>query len=236
MALTTFRGYVVSLRDHATFDRIVKFLDERGAVVAAFAPGVRKITSKNGRHLAVGNLNETEMYGSRFPGAALGRLKRTVALVPAPWEFNEYAAFALLNEYAERQTRPSRALYGFYGDLCAQIAAKRPREAPLLMATCAFVARDGGLPAASARCADCGAESPDAVDRADGAWRCGDCGRRAGGDPYPMRPELVGALRAVLRGRRVPEPVPAAGFTALVRFFRWLFSEHLGMSFKSLEA
>lgn len=235
MALITVRGYVVALRDFSTFDQVVTFLDEQGRILRVLARGVRKITSKNGRHLVVGNFNESEIFASRFLDQTLSKLKKTVALVPVPWAFHDYAAFALLNEYASLQTTNNRALFNYYQGLCDQLKTAQFRDVALLMTALVFITRTEGLLTARIKCSDCATTDDIAVDRNDGAWRCKACLVVANGDRYPMTKADVTVLRAIFNHERITKPVSQATVIALVRFFRWLFATHLGMHFNSLQ-
>lgn len=83
MALTISNCYIIKLTDYMLFDQVVSFLTENGQRHHVLALGVKKIMSKNGRNLQVGNYNQIEFFQAREQGK-VGKLKKTVVINPIP--------------------------------------------------------------------------------------------------------------------------------------------------------
>ena len=80
MAEKIIRGYIAKIADYNVFDSIVTIVSDDDQILGCFAPGTKKILSKNARHLIVGNYNENTLFLAR-PNK-LSKLKKTVCIKP----------------------------------------------------------------------------------------------------------------------------------------------------------
>ena len=62
MAEIITRGYLVARQDYDIFDEILTFINEYGNRFIMFAPGTKRITSKNARALFFGNFLEIQFF------------------------------------------------------------------------------------------------------------------------------------------------------------------------------
>ena len=79
MAESIFKGYLINKVDYLLNDEIVTFITEDGAKLPCLSMGSRKISSKNGRNLFLGNYCEFEIFLARN-AAKMSRLKKCQAI------------------------------------------------------------------------------------------------------------------------------------------------------------
>lgn len=82
MSESIIKGYVVNRIDYQQNDEIITILDENGNRIPVISLGSRKITSKNGRNLFLGNYCEFEIFMARVDNK-VSRLKKCNAIVQA---------------------------------------------------------------------------------------------------------------------------------------------------------
>lgn len=80
MSESIIKGYVVNRIDYQQNDEIITILDENGNRIPVISLGSRKITSKNGRNLFLGNYCEFEIFMARIANK-VSRLKKCNAIV-----------------------------------------------------------------------------------------------------------------------------------------------------------
>lgn len=97
MSESIIKGYVVNRIDYQQNDEIITILDENGNRIPVISLGSRKITSKNGRNLFLGNYCEFEIFMARFANK-VSRLKKCNAIVQADWRIANIESFNLLCE------------------------------------------------------------------------------------------------------------------------------------------
>ena len=79
MAEIITRGYLVARQDYDIFDEILTFINEYGNRFIMFAPGTKRITSKNARALFFGNFLEIQFFYARND-TKLSKLKKVISL------------------------------------------------------------------------------------------------------------------------------------------------------------
>ena len=82
MAETILKGYLISKTNYQDNDEIITFVDESGLKYPCLSLGSRKIESKNGRNLFLGNLCEFEIVMSRSE-EKVSKLKKAKVIAPA---------------------------------------------------------------------------------------------------------------------------------------------------------
>lgn len=79
MAAQIVKGYIVKRMDYQLNDEIITILAENGQLISCISLGSRKIISKNGRNLFLGNFCEFEIFIARTENK-LSRLKKCNAI------------------------------------------------------------------------------------------------------------------------------------------------------------
>ncbi len=97
MGLTIKKGYLIKQQDYELFDEILTFICGDGKRYHIYAPGVRKITSKNSRSLFYGNYLEFEFFASRFD-QKLSKLKKVTTLSNVSFAVSHHPSLDLISE------------------------------------------------------------------------------------------------------------------------------------------
>ncbi|MCV3754180.1 DNA repair protein RecO [Ureaplasma zalophigenitalium] len=114
------RGYLVKKTDFNYFDEILTFLNEYGNLFTMYAPGVKRITSKNSRSLFFGNYLEFEFFHSTTPNK-LGKLKKVVALHRIDYTYENHFALLVLNYLISSLRETNQQTFNFYQEILAWI-------------------------------------------------------------------------------------------------------------------
>lgn len=91
------KGYLLNQSDFEIFDEIITFINEHGNIFSCIALGVKKIKSKNARHLKMGSLLEFNFFMSRS-FEKIGKLKKVVSLDESTFNFSTNHALLILNQ------------------------------------------------------------------------------------------------------------------------------------------
>ena len=62
MSESVIKGYLIAKQDYRDSDEVITFIDENGVKYSCLSLGSRKIESKNGRNLFLGNFCEFEIF------------------------------------------------------------------------------------------------------------------------------------------------------------------------------
>ncbi len=111
MAEIITRGYLIDIKEYATFDHIITFINEYGNKFTCISLGSRKIASKNRNSIQLGNLNEFEFFLARDENK-ISKLKRSVLLEQSIWP-NHNLPFYLLNDVVNK-LEPNIKVFEFY--------------------------------------------------------------------------------------------------------------------------
>lgn len=88
--------YLIAKFNYDIFDEIVIFLTDEGKKISCFSKGSRRIASKNGMNLIIGNFLELEYFESRFNNK-LNRLKKVNSIRNIDYSISNSSLFNLLN-------------------------------------------------------------------------------------------------------------------------------------------
>lgn len=113
MSLLIKKGYLISRRDYDLFDEVLTFISYDGNRYTIFAPGVRKITSKNSRSLFYGNYLEFEFFQSRFQNK-MSKLKKVVTLSSIGYELSNHPSLDLVSEIITNIVEYNHEYFEFY--------------------------------------------------------------------------------------------------------------------------
>ena len=97
MSAQIIKGYIVKRINYQLNDEIITILNENGQLISFISLGSRKITSKNGRNLFLGNYCEFEIFIARIENK-LSRLKKCYAITQVDWRLANIEPFNLLCE------------------------------------------------------------------------------------------------------------------------------------------
>lgn len=113
--------YLVAKYNYDVFDEIVIFLTEDGKKLACYSSGSRKISSKNGMNLIIGNFLELEYFESRTN--KLNKLKKVNSIRNIDYSISNNELFKLLNiMYAKIDwSEPNIEFYNLYQEALALI-------------------------------------------------------------------------------------------------------------------
>ncbi len=110
------KGYIVKKNNYQLNDEIVTILDENGWLISFISLGSRKITSKNGRNLFLGNYCECEIFMSRTENK-LSRLKKCHAIKQKDWRLSNIEPFNLLCECINKTNTNGKINFIFWTKL-----------------------------------------------------------------------------------------------------------------------
>ncbi len=95
------KGYLIDKQDYQDFDEIITFINEYGIKFTAFSAGSRKINSKNGRNLNIGNLLEFQFFHASAPDK-LSRLKKVTTTTYLEEHLKLSYSLHILNDYYKK--------------------------------------------------------------------------------------------------------------------------------------
>lgn len=113
MSETILNGYLINKSNYQVFDEIITFITPDNERISCISLGSRKIESKNGRNLFLGNFNEFQIFRSRA-NDKLSKLKKTVCLSQLNFKVQNNSAFLLLNECVNLAPPHTLNLFNFY--------------------------------------------------------------------------------------------------------------------------
>jgi len=106
------KGYLIDKHDFQTFDEIITFINEFGNKFVCIAQGTRKIESKNGRNLLLGNYCEFQFFLARNEDK-VSKLMKANAITRVEWPIYRQS-FVTLNALANQLIYPDTKNYKFY--------------------------------------------------------------------------------------------------------------------------
>lgn len=115
MAEIITKGYLIAKQDFETFDEIITFINDFGNKFVALAKGTRKIESKNGRNLQLGNYCEFQFFLARDINK-VSRLVKANVIRSIEWP-NYRQSLITLNSLANQLIYPNKKNYEFYDSL-----------------------------------------------------------------------------------------------------------------------
>lgn len=120
MAAQIVKGYIVKRVDYQLNDEIITILAENGQLISCISLGSRKIISKNGRNLFLGNFCEFEIFMARTENK-LSRLKKCNAINQVNWQLANFESFNLLCECINKTNTTGKINYIFWTKLMQMI-------------------------------------------------------------------------------------------------------------------
>lgn len=113
MAETILNGYLINKSNFQVFDEIITFITQNNIKISCISLGSRKIESKNGRNLFLGNFNEFQIFQSRS-NDKLSKLKKTITLKQIDFNLQTNSSFILLNECVNLISPNTNNIFSFY--------------------------------------------------------------------------------------------------------------------------
>lgn len=111
MSGNIYEGYVINKVNYGDYDEIITFVT-KSKIIVCLSKGSRKILSKNGRNLFIGNLCEFEIFESRS-NEKMSRLKKASTIKAFNWDnhpLDSYQTIILLS-------RSIKQPFGFFNVL-----------------------------------------------------------------------------------------------------------------------
>lgn len=106
------KGYLINKSDFQTFDEIITFINEFGNKFVCLSQGSRKIESKNGRNLLIGNYCEFQFFLARNEDK-VSKLVKANAISRVEWPIYRQS-FQTLNILANQLVYPNVKNFKFY--------------------------------------------------------------------------------------------------------------------------
>lgn len=113
MAEIITKGYLVARRDYDVFDEILTFINEHGNRFVMFAPGTKRITSKNARALFFGNYLEIQFFHATNE-TKLSKLKKVIPLDQIDYKYENTYSMLILSELMSKVIDFNVEFYQFY--------------------------------------------------------------------------------------------------------------------------
>ncbi len=154
MAAKILQGYLIDKVDYADNDEIITFLDTNSNKHTCISFGSRKIQSKNGRNLFLGNYCNFEFFESRNP-SKMSRLKSCKAINRVDWRMAFFRPFNILCECV-KQTQDNQYLYTFYKWMLETFVSNTYSEKELILIILHKFCLIIGLNLEINKCIECG--------------------------------------------------------------------------------
>ena len=116
MSAQIIKGYIVKRTNYQLNDEIITILNENGQLIPFISLGSRKITSKNGRNLFLGNYCEFEVFMARIENK-LSRLKKCHAITQVDWRLANIEPFNLLCECITKTNTTGKINFIFWSKI-----------------------------------------------------------------------------------------------------------------------
>ena len=157
MAETILKGYLIAKTNYQDNDEIITFIDERGTKFSCLSLGSRKIESKNGRNLFLGNLCEFEIFMARSE-EKVSKLKKAKVIEPADWRMELYQPFNFLCEATNKSSNKRFNLFEFFSNMMKLIKSNEYTEKELILITLHKYCLINGISLHVDSCVECGAK------------------------------------------------------------------------------
>lgn len=234
MALKIDKAYVIKVMDYQTFDQIITFFNEFGYKFNLISIGSRRIASKNGRHLIVGNLNEVEYFPARIENK-IGRMKKSVTITAIPWEFHDYLSFNLLNEFVYKETHPNKKLFNFYSNFINVMHEHKFSDYALLIRVLIFIIEFSGMSLSRIRCAFCLSNQPIFIDKNNFSWICELCYEKNANNLKAFSNKIVIITKDLIKHKRTDIKVNKIEAIEIISFLNESIYSAIGIWFETLK-
>lgn len=111
MAEKIIKGYLVNTHDYNVFDSIITILNDQNEKIVCYAPGTRKINSKNGRLMQFGSFLEFEIFHSIDK---MSKLKRINLLSELDFDHSNFISIYIMNDLIKNSTHLKLDLFNLY--------------------------------------------------------------------------------------------------------------------------
>ena len=234
MALTISNCYIIKLTDYMLFDQVVSFLTENGQRHHVLALGVKKIMSKNGRNLQVGNYNQIEFFQAREHGK-VGKLKKTVVINPIPWELHEYVSFNLVNEYVNKTVHISRKTFFLYQATINIILKKETKDWFLTATLLIQLLKVNGIYFNYNECNLCHKQHINALDKNLLYGYCSDCNHSSIASKFKVDPNILDMINYISKKTKNKPSYRSGIEFYFLQFLKYVVEENIGIIFNSLK-
>ena len=157
MSESVIKGYLIAKQDYRDSDEVITFIDENGVKYSCLSLGSRKIESKNGRNLFLGNFCEFEIFMARSE-EKVSKLKKAKVIEPADWRLELYQPFNLLCEATNKSSTKRFNLYDFFSNMLKLIKSNEYTEKELILITLHKFCLINGINLHVDSCVECGAK------------------------------------------------------------------------------
>lgn len=136
------KGYLLNVVDYEIFDQIITFINEHGNIFSCIALGVKKIKSKNARHLKFGSFLEFNFFmGKTFD--KVGKLKKVVSLDNVEYKIATNNALILLNQLYFKAKPIGVNFYNFYQEMLGLILKDYDQDLIIIKSLLEFIFKSG---------------------------------------------------------------------------------------------
>ena len=111
MAEKIIKGYLINTHDYNVFDSIITILNDQNEKIVCYAPGVRKISSKNGRLMQFGSFLEFEIFHSIDK---MSKLKKINLLSELDFEYSNFISIHIMNDLIKNNNNLKINLFDLY--------------------------------------------------------------------------------------------------------------------------
>jgi DNA repair protein RecO (recombination protein O) len=174
MSETIVNGYLINKLNYQVFDEIITFITPTNERISCLSLGSRKIESKNGRNLFLGNFNEFQIFQSRSDNK-LSKLKKTVVIKPIHYELQPNPSFILLHECINSAPPNTNNLFTFYEDMLNLLSQNKYQSEELTLIILTKYCKVLGLVLEVNQCVFCGSKKLKTISFAKHGMLCPIC-------------------------------------------------------------
>lgn len=177
------KGYLIAKNDFETFDEIITFINEHGNKFVALAKGTKKIESKNGRNLQLGNFCEFQFFLARDINK-VSRLMKAHVVKSIEWP-NYRQSLVTLNSLANQLVYPDIKNFKFYDSLVDMASSKNEPDAKAELIILAKYCKLTGINIHVKDCVVCHKHHIKTISFAKHGLVCGQCAQNEQ-ETYPL--------------------------------------------------
>ena len=174
MSETIINGYLINKTNYQVFDEIITFITPNNERISCLSLGSRKIESKNGRNLFLGNFNEFQIFKSRS-NDRLSKLKKAIVIKNIGYDLQPNYVFILLNTCVNASPPNTNDMFLFYEEMINLLTQKQLSNDELtlviLMKYCKLI----GLNLDVNKCVECGNKKLKTISFAKHGMLCPIC-------------------------------------------------------------
>ncbi len=174
MSASFINGYVINKIEYQDNDEIILILTESGKKISCISLGSRKVNSKNGRNLFVGNFCTFELFLAREKNK-ISKLKKCSTIRQIQWSIQISNWFNILCECIIKSSSEGKKLFYFFEFILKLYKTKKYSEKKLILILLHKFCLVEGLNLEVNKCVLCGNKIVKTISFKNMGMICNEC-------------------------------------------------------------